>query len=290
MLEQIDTWPVPTAAAAIVSAGQIIDHHGDIDHEYKIASITKTLTAWATLIATEEGIVELDEPLGQPDCTVRHLLSHTGGYPFNGSTPISLPGRRRIYSNTGIEMVAELVAERASMPFDRYLHEAVFAPLGMDSTALTGPASWACHSTVSDLCRFTAEVLSPTLVQFDTAQVAWTVQFGSMPGIVPGIGRYPDCPWGVGFEIKGAKTRHWMGTTNSPSAFGHFGGAGTFLWMERGVEGDQPVEGGGLALVALTDRPFGEWSADALVQWPRLSDTVLASCATAAAQRDGDAG
>ena len=49
----------------------------------------------------------LDDPVGQPGCTLRHLLAHAGGYPFEGSDPIARPERRRIYSNTGIEMVAD---------------------------------------------------------------------------------------------------------------------------------------------------------------------------------------
>jgi hypothetical protein len=61
-----------------------------------------------------------------------------------------------------------------------------------------------------------------------------------------------------------------MGTTNSPDAFGHFGGSGTFLWVDLGVAPSA------LACVALTDRSFDEWGADALVKWPQLSDAVIA--------------
>ena len=44
------------------------------------------------------------------------------------------PRRRRIYSNTGIELAAATVADAAGMSFDEYLDEAVLAPLGMTST------------------------------------------------------------------------------------------------------------------------------------------------------------
>jgi CubicO group peptidase (beta-lactamase class C family) len=52
---------------------------------------------------------------------------------------------------------------------------------------------------------------------------------------------------------------------NSPTTFGHFGGTGTFLWIDPVAE---------LGLVVLTDRDFGSWALDA---WPRLSDEVLAA-------------
>ena len=46
-------------------------------------------------------------PVGQPGCTLRHLLAHAGGYPFDGAEPIARPARARIYSNTGIELAAD---------------------------------------------------------------------------------------------------------------------------------------------------------------------------------------
>ena len=69
--------------------------------------------------------------------------------------------------------------------------------------------------------------------------------------------------WGLGFELRDGKRPHWTGERNSPRTFGHFGAAGTFLWVDPGV---------GLALACLTDLEFGDWAKDA---WPRLSDSVL---------------
>jgi CubicO group peptidase (beta-lactamase class C family) len=48
----------------------------------------------------------------------------------------------------------------------------------------------------------------------------------------------------------------------SPAAFGHFGAAGTFLWVD-------PVAG--RACVCLTDLDFGEW---ALRAWPALTEAA----------------
>ena len=82
------------------------------------------------------------------------------------------------------------------------------------------------------------------------------------------MGRFDPCPWGLGVEIAGGKSPHWTGRTNSPATFGHFGGAGTMMWVD-------PVADVGL--VALTDRPFDEWRDEALERWPELSDAVLAT-------------
>jgi CubicO group peptidase (beta-lactamase class C family) len=84
------------------------------------------------------------------------------------------------------------------------------------------------------------------------------------------VGRYGQCPWGLGFEVRGDKQPHWTGTTNSPRTFGHFGGSGTMFWIDPDAD---------LALVALADRNFDEWRDVALMAWPALSDAVLAECA-----------
>jgi CubicO group peptidase (beta-lactamase class C family) len=57
-----------------------------------------------------------------------------------------------------------------------------------------------------------------------------------------------------------------MGTTNSPSAVGHFGGSGTMIWIDRPFD---------IALAALTDRDFDQWSREAISAWSLLSDAVI---------------
>ena len=261
------SWPVDHVAAAVVSPDGSIDAIGETDRSFRLASISKVMTGWATLVAVEEGIVALDQPVGQPGCTMRHLLAHAGGYPFDGVDPISPPERRRIYSNRGIELAASAVADAAGMPFADYLGEAVFQPLGMGASQLRGSPAHAVWSTVADTARFAAELRRPTLISVASAAEATCVQFPALAGIVPGIGRFDPCPWGLGMEIRGHKSPHWTGSTNSPGTFGHFGGAGTVLWVDPGED---------LACVALTDRPFDEWAADALRLWPELADAVIA--------------
>lgn len=273
-LRLVDEWPVPNVSAATVvvadGAAPVVVTHGDPEHSYRLASISKPLAAWAALVAVEEGIVSLDDEVGRPGCTLRHLLAHAGGYGFDGPDPIAGVGARRIYSNTGIELAADHIAAASGMPFAQYLAEAVFQPLGMHASELRGSPAYAVWSTVHDVVRFALELISPSLVSPASASTATNPVFPGLRGMVPGVGSYPDCVWGLGLEIKGAKQPHWMGTRNSPSAFGHFGGAGTLLWVDLGAVHDRAV-----ACVALTDRPFDEWAAEALVRWPELSDAVI---------------
>src|SRR5919198_602388 len=105
------------------------------------------------------------------------------------------------------------------------------------------------------------EVLAETLAE------ATEVQFPGLVGVLPDIGRMNPNDWGLGFELRDTKQPHWTGTRNSPRTFGHFGGSGTFLWIdpERAI-----------ACAVLTDREFDDWALDA---WPKLSDDVLAEAA-----------
>lgn len=261
------SWPVPDVSAAVLRAGTVVDTIGDVERIQRLASLSKPMSAWAILVAVEEGVVTLDQPVGQPGCTLRHLLAHAGGYPFDGETPIAAPEITRIYSNAGFSLAARAVEGAADMLFADYLDEAVFQPLGMTDTALRGSAAHGVRSDLVDTCRFVAEVMAPTLIDASTAADAERIQYPSLAGIVPGVGRYEQCPWGLGFEIRGGKQPHWTGTSNSPRTFGHFGGSGTMFWIDP--ERD-------LALVALADRDFDEWATDALRLWPQLSDAVIA--------------
>lgn len=270
-LSLIDAWPVRTVAAAIVRTQGTTNTRGDSTRSFRLASIAKVISTWAILVAVEEGSVSLDLPVGQPGCTLRHLLSHAGGYAFDGAEPIAAPARSRIYSNTGIELAADAVAEAGGIPFGQYLHEAILQPLNMFDTELRGSPAHGIWSTVNDIVSLMSEIMQPTLLAAQTVRDATSVQFGDLAGVVPGIGSFRPCPWGLGVEIHAGKHPHWMGTTNSPAAFGHFGGSGTMMWIDPAAN---------VGVVALTDRPFDEWRDDALRLWPEFSDAVLASPAS----------
>jgi CubicO group peptidase (beta-lactamase class C family) len=107
------------------------------------------------------------------------------------------------------------------------------------------------------------------LIAAETLTAATTAQFHELSGVLPGYGRQDPNPWGLGFELRGTKRPHWMGATNSAATFGHFGQAGTFIWVDPVAE---------VSCVALTDRPFDDW---ARPLWPSLSDAILAEAAEA---------
>jgi CubicO group peptidase (beta-lactamase class C family) len=218
--------------------------------------------ALSVLVAAEEGTVDLDEPAGPPGSTVRHLLAHASGLPFEGREPISAPGRRRIYSNAGFELLAELVEERAEMPFADYLDQAVLRPLELEAE-LRGTAAAGLVGSLDDLIRVARELLAPSLIAPETLAEATTVQFPGLAGVLPEMGRFDPNDWGLGLELRDEKPGHWSGARVSPRTFGHWGGTGTFLWVDPET---------GLALGVLTDLDFGDWAKEA---WPRLSDAVV---------------
>ncbi len=259
----IREWPVRRAAVGVTTADETLALGGDPGWVVRIASVSKILTGMAGLVALEEGSIDLAEPAGPQGSTVRHLMAHASGLAFSEHRPLAEPGARRIYSNVGIEVFADHLAERAGMRFEEYLHLGVLEPLGMTTTTLMGSPAHAVFSSVTDLLHFGRELLSPTLVSVDTMSLATRVHFPHLRGVLPGVGRFDPNPWGLTFEIRSSKQPHWTGRHNSEATFGHFGGSGTFLWVDRSA---------GLVCVALTDREFGPW---ALEVWPAFSDAVL---------------
>jgi CubicO group peptidase (beta-lactamase class C family) len=254
-LRQVDGWPCDHVAVGI--AGAVESQYGDVGRAFDWASVTKLATAVAVLVACEEGIVELDEAAGPPGATLRHLLAHASGLAFDEQATIASPGRRRIYSNTGFELAAALVAERAEMPFGAYFEHVWGFPLA-------GSPAYGVEASLAELLAVARELLAPTRLSPELLDEAATVQFPGLDGVLPGFGRMEPNDWGLGLELRDAKSPHWTGSLNSPRTFGHFGRSGTFLWVD-------PERG--LALACLTDLTFGEWAKDA---WPRLADAVLA--------------
>ncbi len=260
-LRQIDDWPVAFAAAGFIDPGGNVTTRGDRARAVHLASVSKPVVAFAVLVAAEEGVVDLDEPAGPAGSTVRHLLAHTSGLPFEGTTPIAQPGRRRIYSNEAFRVLADHLAARAEMPFVDYVNAAVSAPLGVGIDPHGDPGS-GMHASLDDVLAIGREFLRPTLLAPETLDEMTSVQFPGLMGVLPDHGRFDPLDWGLGVQLNTA-TPTWRGARASPRAFGHFGGSGTFLWVDPDV---------GVGCAVLTTREFGEWAKEA---WPRLSDAVF---------------
>src|SRR5205814_5822574 len=136
------------------------------------------------------------------------------------------------------------------------LRDAVLRPLEMRAE-LRGSAASELHGSLDDLIRLAGELQAPRLVARETLDEATAVQFPGLAGVLPDFGRFDPNDWGLGVELRDAKSPHWTGTRNSAGTFGHFGGTGTFLWVDPQAR---------IALGCLTDLEFGDWAKDA---WPR---------------------
>jgi CubicO group peptidase (beta-lactamase class C family) len=260
-LRQIADWPVEFAAAGVVDPDGRMSTEGDASRVVRLASVSKPVAALAVMVAAEEGVVDLDESAGPPGSTVRHLLAHTSGLPFEGTTPISQPGRRRIYSNEGFRVVAEHLAKAAEMRFADYVREALCKPLGVGLDPTGDPGS-GMHASLGHALALGRELLEPRLVADETRDEMVSVQFPDLAGVLPDYGRFDPLDWGLGVQLN-TRPPSWMGSRTSPRTFGHFGGSGTFLWVEPDAR---------VVCAALTDREFDEWAKEA---WPRFSDAVL---------------
>ena len=133
---------------------------------FRLASMTKQFTAAATLLLVNDGKLRLDESLTDiwPDfpaygksITVKHLLHHTSGlrdyedfvpdsqtrqvsdadaltFMKHTDSVLSPAGATYHYSNTGYALLSEIVATRSGIPFDQFLKQRIFTPLGMSTT------------------------------------------------------------------------------------------------------------------------------------------------------------
>jgi CubicO group peptidase (beta-lactamase class C family) len=264
-LATIDRWGAEHAAAAVVRPDGIAASHGELDRRFRWASVTKLVTALAVLDAVEDGLVDLDEPAGPPGATVRHLLAHASGLPFEGEAVLAKPGTRRIYSNPGFDILGDVLAKRDGVAVAAVLRRRILDPLAMVDTELVTRPSEGIHGPLRDLATFARELLRPTIVTKATLDIATTTAFPGLAGVLPGVGPFDPLDWGLGFELRDGKVPHWTGSLNSPRTFGHFGGSGAFIWVDPTLD---------LALTFLIDRDYGAWALEA---WPPFSDAVIAA-------------
>lgn len=264
---EVADWPVGRVAVAVIGREGVLDRYETrgVTTVFAWASVTKLLTALTVLDGCADGTVQLDQTAGPRGSTVAHLLAHASGLPEEAGVPKVAPGTRRIYSNYGYEGVAAHLADAAGGPFIDELIGRVLNPLGMTRTTVDGSPARSAVGPLDDLIALASELLVPTLLGSEIVDWASTLAFPGLDGILPGFGRQTPNDWGLGCEIKDHKSRHWTSPDNSPSTFGHFGQAGSFLWVDRDAS---------LACVSLCDTNFGPW---ATTVWPRLSTAVLAA-------------
>ncbi len=175
---------VPGAAVGVIVQGELVfttgigvrDRATDAkvtpESIFRIASMTKSFTAAAILKLRDEGRLSLDDPAERyvpelenlkyltsdsPRITVRHLLSHSEGFPednpwgdrqlartdavmsewMRAGIPFSTsPGTAYEYSNYGFAILGQIVARVSGQPYEKYLQTNILEPLGMTSTTL----------------------------------------------------------------------------------------------------------------------------------------------------------
>src|SRR5262245_1956302 len=201
------------------------------DTVFKIGSVSKQFLATGIMLLVQDGKVGLDDKVskyleGTPETwnevTVRRLLTHTAGLVREGpgfdpykvqpdidviktAYPLALefaPGDRYQYSNLGYFALAEIIRTVSGKPWDQFLGERVFAPLGMTATRATTVAqivpnradgyawsndvlqntqnwpavrpSGAFLSTVLDLAKWEAALLTDRVLSASTKAAMWT--------------------------------------------------------------------------------------------------------------------
>jgi CubicO group peptidase (beta-lactamase class C family) len=171
----------PGCAIGVVEAGETLFAGGrglaSLEHgapitpasRFYLASVSKQVTALATLLAAESGALDLDGsvrriiselPAYMDNVTVRHLLTHTGGvrdyfslgflsglsaeHVYSEDEVLELVGRQRalnfapgtdgLYSNSGYVLLAIAIARATGKRLDAFAREMIFAPLGMEAS------------------------------------------------------------------------------------------------------------------------------------------------------------
>lgn len=253
-----------TALVGVTGPEQILAVQGDPHAALALASVSKPISAWGVLVAVERGLVDLDEPAGPEGSTLLNLLDHTSGLPFEGEQPQAAPGTRRIYSNVGFDALGAHVSEAVGASFAEWMAHEVTGPLGMRDIDVTGRPSAGYRASIDDLMRFGREVLCPALIPVELRDLALMVSRQGLRGVVPGYGSFDDNQWGLGFELKGTKSPHWLSDTMPPETAGHFGGQGSFLFIDRSRD---------LAAAFLSGVAFGE---EHKRIWPPLTQEIVA--------------
>jgi uncharacterized protein YbbC (DUF1343 family)/CubicO group peptidase (beta-lactamase class C family) len=151
------------------------------DTIFDLASLTKVVaTTTSVMMLVEEGKIRLSdrvssfipgfERYGKADITVRHLMTHLSGLrpdvdlgeAWNGTdtainiaieeVPTSAPGERFVYSDINYFLLGDIVRRVSGQTLDRFSHDRIFAPLGMNDTMFLPPATLRARIAPTESC------------------------------------------------------------------------------------------------------------------------------------------
>ncbi|MGQ0539875.1 MAG: serine hydrolase domain-containing protein [Gemmatimonadaceae bacterium] len=259
---------------------------------YDLASLTKIVaTATAAMILYDEGRLVLDSPVaryvpafagGAKDrVTVRHLLTHRSGLPAGRelwrlagsaeaarrvviSTPLACePGACYVYSDLGADVLGWVIEEIAGTSLDVFVHERVFAPLGMGDTSfrpadslqyriapteIAPPRGYPLRGQVHDENAYILGGVAGHAGLFSTAaDLSVFAQMMLNGGAYRDVRIASDSAvalftrrYSLGAAFGSSRALGWdtadgdgsSGVLLSPSAFGHTGFTGTSMWID----------------------------------------------------------
>jgi CubicO group peptidase (beta-lactamase class C family) len=214
------------------------------------------------------------------------------------------PGSEHLYSNAGFAILGRLVERVTGNDFWDEARTRVLDPLGMhDTVARPGPylderiarvqdtdhagtdvepynsnywrdlaLPWGgLYGSAPDLVRFAAAFLenNPRLLSRASSDLMTSDQVDGVPGGVQSMKVvWNPAVWGLGWEVKGNKRRHWTGELTSPRTFCHFGAAGTLLWADPERDVALAVFGNRMTIHLWPFVP---------ARWSRLSNALIAA-------------
>ena len=143
------------------------------ESSYRLASITKTITAIAVLQLVEEGKIDLDAevqtyvpyfPKKKWPVTVRLLLGHLGGIShyknydeeghikvhkdtkealaiFQDFELVAEPGTKYNYSSYGFNLLGAVIEGASGQSYGNYIKKHIFKPLGMSNSRIDDPVN-----------------------------------------------------------------------------------------------------------------------------------------------------
>lgn len=293
---------------------------------FNVGSISKVATAWAAMRLVADGRLDLDRPVAgyletwplppsefdEEKITLRQLLSHTAGLSLaavpeyeaedrvpalvdalgdthNGPRIISAPGTEWSYSGGGYMLVQLVIEKVTGQAFETYVREAVFEPLGMETSAFAwtpalradaatpyddgepvpyfryaGQAAASLNATVADLARLAVAGLDSEATASRRGRAVLPPEaIDLMQAPAPATEQQYGVHSGLGYQIWGLHDR-WAVDDVHPRMVGHAGqntGWSATLWVV-------PETGDGL--VVLTDasngRELWKW---VLCDWAR---------------------
>jgi beta-lactamase class C len=217
---------------------------------------------------------------------------------------VSAPGAELRYSNAGYGVAARLAERVSGSAFWPLVSERVLDPLSL-SEIVANPSGALLErvATLADTLHVGTDVETYNSAYWRDLALPWGGLFGTprdavrfaaaflpsgkrahsetavdlmisdqtlgVPGGVESARvRWEPGRWGLGWEVKEEKRRHWTGELTSPRTFCHFGHAGTLLW------GDPEHD---LALAVFANRAVTHMWAFILTRWARLSNAVVAA-------------